>query len=255
MPKELPFFKWYVLDAETDENFKAMSDAEVGFYLRCLDHSWINQGLPADLKERALVLNRSTAYIRRMWVRVGRCFEPSPTDQHRLINPRQEQERTKALSRSDAASKSIRTRWERNTNEYTNVIPSALARAVSVSVSESVSSSLSETQKSQNGILAGAAAVTDRFKDFWAKYPVKEGKSAARAMWQAVVKPEDVDQVLTCLDHYLASERGERFPKNPNNWLRDCARDNWQSSWPKQKKIQNKTEEMLDRAEELMNED
>ncbi len=34
--KSLPFFCWYPVDAETDENFRAMTYAEVGFYLRCL---------------------------------------------------------------------------------------------------------------------------------------------------------------------------------------------------------------------------
>jgi Meiotically up-regulated gene 113 len=110
LPRELPYFKWYAADAETDERFRAMSDAEVGFYLRCLNHSWLNNGLPADMKVLARILNKSTSYVERMWRSVGRCFIPDPENQERLINPRQEDEREQAVVKSDKASSSSANR-------------------------------------------------------------------------------------------------------------------------------------------------
>ena len=76
MNRKLPYFKWYPADAEMDENFRAMSDAEIGFYIRCLNHSWLNNGIPADSTERARALRSPLKYCDKQWVRVGRCFVP-----------------------------------------------------------------------------------------------------------------------------------------------------------------------------------
>ena len=44
---------------------------------------------------------------------------------------------------------------------------------------------------------------------------------------------ENEAQVFACLERYLASELVARASvKSPNNWLHDCARDNWNSKWP-----------------------
>jgi uncharacterized protein YdaU (DUF1376 family) len=131
MAKKLPYFKWYPGDAETDENFKSMDDAEIGFYMRCLNHAWLNGGLPADPGDRARALRSPRKYCDSQWGRVGRCFELDMEDGERLVNRRQEEERSKAETKSQRATNSVRTRYERSQN----VSPRALARSESVSVS------------------------------------------------------------------------------------------------------------------------
>jgi uncharacterized protein YdaU (DUF1376 family) len=113
--KGLPYFCWYPADAETDENFRAMTDAEVGFYLRCLNHAWINGGLPTDAGERARAMGRSRAQADRLWNRVSRCFVPDANDPARLINRRQEEERDRATERSKKGTQSAKARWDRRT--------------------------------------------------------------------------------------------------------------------------------------------
>lgn len=113
---DLPYFQWYPADCDTDEKVKSMSDAELGFYVRCLNHAWLNRGLPADSKERARCLRVSESYLSKMWARVGNCFELSPHDQNRLVNNRQEFERSKALDKSKNNTRAVRTRYERSTN-------------------------------------------------------------------------------------------------------------------------------------------
>lgn len=132
MGDKLPYFRWFPADAETDEEYSAMDDAEVGFYHRCLNKSWINHGLPAVPAELARVLRVSPAYLRKMWERVGRKFEPS-SDSGRLVNRRQEEERSKAVRKSEQATESIRTRYGRSTD----VVPRTRARAGSGSDSDS----------------------------------------------------------------------------------------------------------------------
>jgi uncharacterized protein YdaU (DUF1376 family) len=141
--KSLPYFHWYPADAETDENFSAMSDEEVGFLLRCLNHSWINGSLPADLKALARTRKVNYNHLVKMWLRVGRCFQPSESDPSRLVNKRQEEERAKAVNKSLAASKSVRTRYESSTNVDTNVVRSKDVRSENVALRASESESVS----------------------------------------------------------------------------------------------------------------
>jgi uncharacterized protein YdaU (DUF1376 family) len=97
----LPYFKWYPGDAETDEKYSSMTDAELGFYHRCLNRSWLNDGLPVNLDELARVMKVSRKYLDRVWTRVGMCFAVSDSSPDRMVNPRQEKERQKAKATSE----------------------------------------------------------------------------------------------------------------------------------------------------------
>lgn len=125
--KALPYFQWYPSDADTDENFRAMSDEEIGFYVRCLNHAWMNDGLPVDPEERSRILKTPLKIANSRWVRVGRCFQEIAG---RYVNRRQEEERTKAQTKSESATKSVRSRYERRANV-------ALRASESESVSDS----------------------------------------------------------------------------------------------------------------------
>lgn len=121
--KGLPFFKWYPADADTDASFRAMDDSDIGFYIRCLNHSWINEGIPADPKERARVMRTRLDTANKRWERVGKCFVTSSLYPERLINLRQETERGLASQKSLMAAKSVNVRYERKSN----VAPRAIA--------------------------------------------------------------------------------------------------------------------------------
>jgi uncharacterized protein YdaU (DUF1376 family) len=113
----LHYFRWFPKDADTDENYSSMSDTELGFYHRCLNRSWLNNGLPEDPSELARMMRVTPKYLQKVWERVGRCFE---TRDGRLVNRRQEEERTKAISRSDSATEAVRSRYERTNERSTN---------------------------------------------------------------------------------------------------------------------------------------
>jgi hypothetical protein len=135
MAARLPYFRWFPADAETDEIYTRMSDTALGFYHRCLNKAWINNGLPANEKELSELMKVSIPYLRKQWIIVGKKFEPRPND-GRLINGRQEREREKVISKSVSASGAVRTRYERRSNESTNELPRARARPDSASDSE-----------------------------------------------------------------------------------------------------------------------
>lgn len=127
--KNLPYMRWFPADAESDEKYSSMSDEELGFFHRCLNKSWTNNGLPCEMASLAAMMRVTPRYLARVWNRVGPCWYQS---EGRLYNRRQEEERTHARSKSESASNAVRTRYERryerSANEPTNDLPRALAR-------------------------------------------------------------------------------------------------------------------------------
>jgi hypothetical protein len=120
-----------------DEKYTSMTDAEVGFYHRCLNVAWLNVGLPSDLDSLARLMHVTRKYLDRQWIAVGKCWHQ---DGDRLYNRTQEEERTHATTKSERATESVRTRYGRRTND--------LLRAYD-SDSVSDSSSLSSKEKKE----------------------------------------------------------------------------------------------------------
>jgi len=103
-----PAFQWYPKDCDTDENVRAMDDREFGFYMRCLNHSWLNNGLPSDLGELARVMSRSRSYVEKIWQRVGKCFE---LVDGRLVNKTQEKQRSTVREFVESRRSAANARW------------------------------------------------------------------------------------------------------------------------------------------------
>ena len=133
-----PAFQWYPKECDTDENVRGMDDREFGFYVRCLNHSWINDGLPEDLGELARVMQRPAGYVRRIWERVGRCFFP---DGNRLRNPKQESQRQEYQRFKESRRSAANTRWAKQEDCKTD------ARALHVECPASASSPASAEEK------------------------------------------------------------------------------------------------------------
>ena len=178
-----------------------MDDADIGFYIRCLNHSWINGGIPADPKERARVMRTQRGAADKRWLRVGKCFVPSPNYPTMLVNSRQESERELAYIKSVKASESAKSRYERNANaERTQSERTARASdSVFVSGVSSLKSISSKKPESET---------SPRFEEFWERYPVKDGKPIAFGVWGGIVTVENEAMVFACLDRYLSSDRG-----------------------------------------------
>lgn len=76
MPKELPYMKWYPSDFEEDEDVKLMTLEEVGFYVRCMNHAWSNNGLPNSLELIGRIFKiANPEEVSRLWLAVGKKFE------------------------------------------------------------------------------------------------------------------------------------------------------------------------------------
>lgn len=200
MSKQLPFYKMYVADAETDENFRMLEDAELGFYWRCLNHSWVNGGLPADPDKRARALRTPREMADKLWQMVQCCFVLSE-DGTRYLNDRQERERADAISKSECNTKAVRSRYERKSNVATDGVRTKNERksnvAIRASESESVSESLEVNQE-------------DKEKVFVMPVPVPAGVTSesmekVRELFESTSKPLN-DEDWIAFAHEVASQ-------------------------------------------------
>ena len=227
MPKELPYFRWYPTDAESDSQYTAMTLTELGLYHRCLNHAWTNDGLPSVIGDLARELRLPTRELLRSWDRVSRCFVLQSDG--RLRNSRQESERENARNKSASASKSVRTRYERTyertTSSDANVAPRALARAECVSVSAFDLIKENKTFLPDNSL----------FPDWWKMWSEVRGThhaTDALTAWQKFVPAELEGTVVECTASYLASLENPAKGFNPHTFLERQAKEHFESRWP-----------------------
>jgi len=119
-----PAFSLYPKDLLTSENVVAMTDEELGVYVRLLCHQWLEGSIPAEPDRLAKMMKRRRRAFDRIWRAVGPCFPPAP-DRLRLLNPRLEEERAKQEARAEVAAVNGR----RGGRPQTQPKPSGLANS------------------------------------------------------------------------------------------------------------------------------
>ena len=255
--KALPYFKWYPADAECDQNFRAMDDADIGFYIRCLNHAWINGSLPADPKERARVLRTRLDTANKRWVRVGKCFVNSTLYPEQLINLRQETERSLASLKSLKAAESVNHRYERNTNE-------ALRALATESETESETDTKKETHTQIPCVRAALPSLrkpnaddlngqtSPNFEQWFSIWAAVRGNAYRPHAFQAYVSTVLLareSDAMECAQSYVAgpgsdSSHGYR----PDNFLYEMARDSFKTRWPTQQRAPERRETAIESA-------
>lgn len=84
-----PAYQFYGSDFEQDT--AAMSNEEVGAYVRLLNFQWKKVAVPCDIERMAKICRTTPARMRRLWPALEEHFEPSPNG---LQNPRMERIRS-----------------------------------------------------------------------------------------------------------------------------------------------------------------
>ena len=197
-----PGWFWYPKDCDTDERVRAMNDQEFGFYMRCLNHAWMNRSIPADLDQLARVLGRSPAYVRRVWERVGPCFDPvdtlDDTISSRLVNPKQESQRISQKLVSDTMRDAALTRWkQKNSIEQKQSFPIPIAIPTAKQVKSICASPNGDGALPFDTLDPRDAPGKDQkppgeepgnFEAFWAQYPRRTCKQLARTQFSKARK-------------------------------------------------------------------
>ena len=81
---------------------------------------------------------------------------------------------------------------------------------------------------------------SQRFEEFWSRYPKQTWRDSAARDWCSVVTVESEPAVFACFENYLASaEVARRAVMNAGSnehtvgWIMKCHHDGWASRWPK----------------------
>lgn len=225
MAKEkAPAFQWYPKDCDTDENVRMMTDEELGFYMRCLNHQWINGSIPKDCDSLAKVLGKSRRVVRRLAQRVGCCFTESETP-GRLVNERLERQRNQQLEYSENQSKAGRIgaekRWVRHGDPMDDSIATPMAElwppipsATPNGVPTSVQGVFISREKTHAPVVSSPPAAYDNstgWEKFAAEYPNIRSLDAAAMAWASVVISAEIEaEVLAGLERWKLSAEWNR---------------------------------------------
>jgi len=107
MSSKLPYYRMHPKDFDSDENVRLMGMCELGLYIRCLNHAWVNGSIPDDPTKIAKITGFPLREVKKSWPAVSKCFTKSDGDV--LVNLRLERERKWAIERSDKLQKN----WEK----------------------------------------------------------------------------------------------------------------------------------------------
>jgi uncharacterized protein YdaU (DUF1376 family) len=221
--KKLPYFEWYPADCDTDENVKGMDDREIGFYLRCLNHSWINGSIPADPGELARVMSRSPHYVRQVWQRVGRCFKPG-SDPLRLVNGRQEEQRARARLLSLRNTNNAISGHQKVATARSSHRNGSTTRDIVLGIGVDVGLTQNGSRESLNA-REGANPLYDRYHDLIAQWDHPDDVDMACRIWISLVDAgeitgETISKVFDGLDIYNASKKvAKGYKMSVSKWL------------------------------------
>ena len=231
-----PAFQWYPKDCDTDERVRLMSHAEFGFYVRCLNHAWINDGLPELISSIAKLIGGSVRENTRLWEAVQPCFEKK---NDRWYNRRQEQQRAERKQFVESRRNAAEVRWGKQTESKQD------ARALQVECSASASSTASSTalkgicasddalafvlEPSANGNGHGKAKPIREeepadFAAFWKiRWSSKARKAAVKAFRKKATSPGKVQVIMAAVALQKAEMLARPLDKRPymSTWLND----------------------------------
>jgi len=246
---KLPYFRWHPKDFDTDQNVRLMSMCEVGLYVLCLNHAWINGSLPNDVKKIAKIVGQPVAQVKKSWSAVAKCFEENAKGE--LINRRLEKEREWGTERHARAKEAVDLRGKKtrknmgeeveNHDDPPAAHPYVRAHASgSGSVSESESSFSGES--SERGEEESAPAEFPVVRRIWEKVIGRLKASERRSLEERVAQvPMPEDEWQERIEAYKQSQWAEKnghplrgFLKDPQSWeiraevtLELVRRDSW----------------------------
>lgn len=97
MAEKSPAFQWYPKDFDTDEVVRLLPLAGIGFYVKLLNHDWLNTGIPDDPALLAKIAGCKKRDAARWWELLKTKFEPLEEGLKRVSNVRLKGERQRQL--------------------------------------------------------------------------------------------------------------------------------------------------------------
>lgn len=251
-------YPWYVGDWRASETRLDLSLEERGLYRELLDFCYLERSLPTDERKLARIVNCSDEEFQRCWAQVKPLFnELNGRYHHRKVDEvlgrldgYTEQRRQAGIASGERRRTSVPSPVEislpkkATKNEPSHPIPSLPTEEIVVEGKNTHTNARAPIAADLNG------HTSQRFEEFWQRWPRKQHRDQACRLWISVVSVEDESAVFGCLDRFLASEQaGRSVIPNPENWLMEQSRDRWQGDWPIRAAPQRESRSaMLDKA-------
>ncbi len=115
--KRWPYFKWFASDMESDEWFQGLTDAEIGYYVRLMNHCWTNGSIPSDSAHRCRLFRIHHKTEQAAFKNLSRMFQEDLKDPSRMVHGPLQGQLKDCTSRSVKATESVNHRYERRTDE------------------------------------------------------------------------------------------------------------------------------------------
>lgn len=216
MANEMPWSKFYWSDWITDPNLKRCSKAAKGFWMDCM-------GTMYQCEERGVFASNGKAWPDSD---IAFAVEGDPAENLQLLR---ELEDKGVLSRNGIGAvysrRIVRDEQVRLARSDAGSKGGSKAQANrQAKVQQTLSGSVSDS--SEGGNAKGGAI---RFDGFWAAYPRKVGKAAAKRYWSRNGLDNTADAIMAGLERCKASKAwskdGGQFVPHPTTWLN---RDGWE---------------------------
>lgn len=233
-----PAFQIYVKEWRSSRAVQRMSFSERGLYFEMLLEQWENLSLADDPKAVAALLATTTAQeleIEAAWTAVRRKFVEVEGQPGRIMNLRLERVRRErrrfvkiarkgGRARAEQAARSASGTFQPSASGQPAASPADAPAALQPPTSTASASSSASASSTATASPKKSGAVDVAFDAFWAVYPNKTGKDAARKIWtKRRHELPPIDDLIASVSRQSASTRwmkddGQYIP-NPATWL------------------------------------
>ena len=227
LSRELPYFRWYPGDAQSDLKYRSLTRAERGLFHDALDLAWTSNGLPDDDSAVGRALGMTVREVKELWLTVRECFPVSEDGKRR--NKRQEIERAEAIRLSEARSKAGSVGGKRSAVvKQTLIKPQPRAYE---SESDTVFVSGFDFESKKKTFLAESSIFPDWW-ELWSKVRGTHHSREALQAWMSVVPMDLEGAAIECTASYLGSLDNPAKGFNPDTFLFAQAKEGFESRWP-----------------------
>ena len=237
---------WWIDRWRKSTAFTDMTLAEQGAYRNLLDEMWLRPVLPADERILGKIAGSETEWpsvrtnVLRHFIRVeGGWTNETATDIIRTYERFRQKQRTNGQLGGRPKKPTNKPTHNPNASQY--ISQNQTLEKASGSGSGSVLRTPDPVQKiskRQTASHGNGSAVSEGFDRFWAAYPNKKHKDAARKAWaKRMFSPNQLDAVLASIAEQVTwpewTKDGGQFIPHPATWLNGgCWQDEPRTAGP-----------------------
>lgn len=202
---KLPYYKMYPQDFDCDETVRRLSLSGLGVYVKLLNYSWVNDGLPEKLRDIAQVIGVRWGAFEACWA--TSCTNWCQHSDKRWRNTRQVAEIQQASQKSLSAKESAKLRWEKHANASETHADNNAKAMLSYSYSYSEEKNICGSAEprvfvaDETPLPTKAKPITEAeptgFAGFWElRWRTDDRKTAARAFRKAASSAVRLDRIM-----------------------------------------------------------